>query len=250
LEAKSRSMNKLQLPDVTLVMMDTTCPELAKLAVEDSLRGIEFGDVIIFSDTDLKVSGSQWVEAAPWQSHEDYNKFFWYQVPKYLNTTHAIFIQWDSWVINTLCWTNEFLKYDYVGAPWWYEDNWNVGNGCGLRSTRLMQFLEKRRASFPCFLTEEDHLICRMYRPQLEHHGFKWPSSSLAAQFAFECTRPAPNSQHFMFHDSLNFPLVLQGDRLETRVRLMHENPYLQKGKKLSQYKAGRLPLIMPALAS
>ena len=145
-------MLKLSLPDVSLVMMDTTCPELAKLAVEDSLRGIEFGSVIIFSNTDLKVKEAQWVEVAPWLSHEDYNKFFWYQVPKYLSTSHAIFIQWDSWIVNTLCWTDEFLQYDYVGAPWWYEDGWNVGNGCGLRSTRLMQFLEKRRATFPCFL--------------------------------------------------------------------------------------------------
>jgi hypothetical protein len=248
-EAAESSMKKLELPSVSLVMMDTTCPELAKLAVEDSLRGIEFGDVIIFSDTDLKVGGARWVEVAPWLEHEDYNKFFWYRVPKYLTTDFAIFIQWDSWIINTLCWTNEFLKYDYVGAPWWYEDNWNVGNGCGLRSTRLMQFLEKRRGTFPLFLKEEDHLICRMYRAQLESHGFKWAPNHLATQFAFECTRPAPDSQHLMFHDSLNFPLVLQGDRLEIRVRLMNENPYLQKGEKLELYRKGRQPLIMPWLA-
>ncbi len=143
-------MNKLQLPDITLCMMDTTCPELARLAVEDSLRGIDFGSVIIFSNTDLKIRGTQWVEVAPWLTHEDYNKFFWYQVPKYLNTSHAIFIQWDSWIINILCWTNEFLKYDYIGAPWWYEDNWNVGNGCGLRSTRLMNSTEQPTAFASC----------------------------------------------------------------------------------------------------
>ena len=89
-----------------------------------------------------------------------------------------------------------------------------------------------------------------MYRPQLEFHGFKWPPNRLATQFAFECTRPAPDSQHFMFHDSLNFPLVLHGDRLETRVRLMQENQYLQKGKKLELYRKGRQPLIMPMLVS
>jgi hypothetical protein len=242
-------MTKLKLPDVTLVMMDTTCPELATLAVEDSLRGIDFGDAIIFSNVELPVDGPRWVYVDPWLSHEDYVKFFWYKVPFHLTTEWAIFIQWDAWIVNTLQWTDEFLKYDYVGAPWWYKDGWNVGNGSGLRSIRLMKFLEKRRATFPPFLAEEDHLICRMYRPQLEFHGFKWPPNHLAAQFAFECTRPAPDSQHFMFHDSLNFPLVLQGDRLETRVRLMHENPYLKKGKKLELYKKGRAPLIMPWLA-
>ncbi len=243
-------MSKLQLPDVSLVMMDTTCPELSQLAIEDSIRGIDFGEIVIFSNVDLKVKGSRWVKVEPWTDHLEYNSYFWYEVPKHLSTSHAIFIQWDSWIVNTLCWTDEFLKYDYIGAPWWYEDGYNVGNGCGMRSLRLMRYLADRKRAYPLIMKEEDHLLSRVYRPILEKQGYHWAPCSLATQFAFECTRPAPDSQHFMFHDSLNFPLVLQGDRLETRVRLMHENPYLRSGKKLSQYKAGRVPLILPMLAS
>lgn len=241
-------MSKLALPDVSLVMMDTTCPELAMLAIQDSVRGIDFGDVVIFSNTDISTKGQQWIEAKPWATHLEYNDYFWYEVPKHLRTSHAIFIQWDSWIVNTLQWTDEYLKYDYIGAPWWYEDGYNVGNGCGMRSLRLMRYLADRKNTYPLILKEEDHLLSRVYRMPLEKYGFRWSPCPLATKFAFECTRPAPDSQHFMFHDSLNFPLVLQGDRLEMRVRLMHANPYLQRSKKLSLYKQGREPLIMPML--
>lgn len=241
-------MSKLSLPDVSLVMMDCTCPELAQLAVEDSIRGIDFGEIVIFSNVEIPISGTRWVKIEPWPTHLEYNNYFWYKVPDYLHTKHAIFIQWDSWIVNTLCWTDEFLKYDYIGAPWWYDDGFNVGNGCGLRSLRLMRHLEQRRNTYPLIMKEEDHLLSRVYRMSLEKQGYHWAPCPLASQFAFECTRPSPDSQHFMFHDSLNFPLVLQGDRLSIRVELMHKNPYLQRGKKLELYKKGREPLIMPML--
>jgi len=243
-------MSKLSLPNITLVMMDTTCPELAKLAVEDSLGVADFGDVVVFSDKTW-MDGPRFIKAQPWRSPDEYNHYFWYEVPKYLTTEWAIFIQWDSWLLDASQWADEFLQYDYIGAPWWYFDHLNVGNGCGLRSTRLMRFLANRKNTFPLTIREEDHLLSRIYRPQLEAHGFKWAPNHLASQFSFECTRPAPDSKHFMFHGSFNFPFVLNGDRLEIRLRLAKENAYLQSGDKLYELlEAKRLPFIMPVLAS
>jgi hypothetical protein len=72
----------------------------------------------------------------------------------------------------------------------------------------------------------------------------------LASRFMFECTRPSPNSCHFMFHDSFNFPFVLDRDRLAERLRLMLENAYLQRGNKIAEIRAGRMPLILPRLAA
>jgi hypothetical protein len=51
---------KLRLPDVTLVMIDTQCHELARLAMEDSLRDVEFGDAVIFSDEPRGPVGSKY----------------------------------------------------------------------------------------------------------------------------------------------------------------------------------------------
>ena len=57
---------KLRLPDVTLVMIDTQCHELARLAMEDLLRDIDFGDAVIFSDEPIEVAGARWIKVPKW----------------------------------------------------------------------------------------------------------------------------------------------------------------------------------------
>jgi hypothetical protein len=54
-----------------------------------------------------------------------------------------------------------------------------------------------------------------------------------------------------MFHDSFNFPFVLEGDRLAQRVTLMWNNAYLQKsGLKIAEFRVGRKPLILARLVA
>ena len=237
---------KLRLPDVTLVMIDTQCHELARLAMEDSLRNIEFGDAVIFSDEPIEVAGARWVKVPKWPNIGECSHFMWYELPDHIETKWAINIQWDSWIVDVGCWTDEFLQYDYVGAPWWYDDNLNVGNGCALRSRSLMRFLQTNKEQFPLSVSQEDHLIGRIYRPALEKSGFRWAPETLASQFSLECARPSEDSRHFMFHDSFNFPFALEGERLAERVRLMRANPSI--AHKVAELDAGRQPMIIPRL--
>jgi len=240
---------RLELPDVTLVMMDGTCPELARLAVQDCVDVASFGDAVIFSDTPIAVDGVRCVEVPKWRSLKDVVRFEWLDLPFRIDTPHLLFCQWDGWIVDPEMWSDEFLQYDYVGAPWWYDDGLNVGNGCGLRSIKLMRFLAKHQDRFPVPSNEDDGL-CRGYRPALEREGFRWAPEQLASRFAFECTRPSPRSRHFMFHDSFNFPFVLTPDRLADRLRLMLENPYILAGRKIAELRAGRRPLILERLAA
>lgn len=237
----------LRLPDVTLVMIDTQCHELARLAMEDSLRDIEFGDAVIFSDEPIEVAGARWIKVPKWPNIAECSDFMWYELPDHIETKWAINIQWDSWISDPDCWTDEFLQYDYVGAPWWYDDNLNVGNGCALRSRSLMRFLQENKERFPLSISQEDHLIGRVYRGALEEAGFKWPPETLASRFSLECTRPSNDSRHFMFHDSFNFPSVLKGERLAERMRLMRENPNISR--KVAELDQGRRPIVIPRLA-
>ena len=239
---------KLHLPDVTLVLIDVQCHELARLALQDSLQDIAFGDITVFSDVDLCVPGTRWVKVPKWPSIAECCKYLWYELPNHLFTGWMLLIHWDGWITDPACWSDEFLKYDYVGAPWWYADGYNVGNGNALRSLRLMRFLQQHKDYFPLSTYKEDDLISRSYRPMLETCGFKWPPETLASTFSFECTRPSWSSRHFMFHDSFNFPLVLDGERLAERVRLMRDNPRIKH--KMAELDAGRRPLILPRLAA
>jgi len=239
---------KLYLPDVTLVMIDGTCPELAALSLRDSMAQVDCAAALACSPQDLGVPGTQWIHVPSWNDRLSASAFIWYELPHLVRTGWMLLTSWDAWVIDRTLWSEEFLRYDYVGAPWWYEDGLNVGHGL-LRSRRLLQFLTDNKETFP-LAHPEDTLLSRGYRPALEQHGFRWAPEPLAARFMFECTRPSPHSRHFMFHDSFNFPLVLSGERLAERVRLMRENPYLRRGNKIAELDGGRRPLILPRLAA
>ena len=134
---------------------------------------------------------------------------------------------------NPECWTDEFLKYDYIGAPWWYAEN-NVGNGgFSLRSANLIKFLQDHKDEYPVTTNADDDLLCRSYRPRLEQEGFKWAPEELAHQFAFERVRKAPKS--FGFHGTFNWPLVLNDDQMMERLMILQKDPYAKKTGMLSE---------------
>ena len=231
-------MSKLQLPDVTLVMIETREHTLARMAIEDCLDKVDFGDVAIVTDrplefTSLSVSHGvrplfQLVE--DWPDKLGWAQSAWFGVPAMLRTSHALFIQWDSWVWDISMWDPEFLNYDFIGAPWWYKDGKNVGNsGFSLISTRLKRFIYNHRDAFPCTSPAEDDLLCRTYRPSLEQRGFNWAPEKIAHRFAFECCRPNPTSRHFGFHAMFNWPEVLPLDRLCERVKIAMQSDYITK---------------------
>jgi hypothetical protein len=106
-----------------------------------------------------------------------------------------LIVQHDGYILNPDLWTDEFLEYDYIGAPW--EDG-TVGNGgFSLRSQRLMETV----ASMTWRLHHEDCLICGPLRGPLEDAGFKFAPTDVAARFSFE--RYAAGYQRtFGFHSA------------------------------------------------
>src|SRR3984885_4608979 len=237
----------LLLPGVTLVIRDVLCHALARQALLDSLALVRPERTMVFSDKDFNIPTVEWVKVPVWGSLFEHCEFFWNKFPAYIRTPLFLSIEWDGWILDAEQWDDDFLNYDMVGAPWWY-DNLNVGNGIGLRSKRLMDFLLKHRDVFPV-KAKEDEVLGRIYRPILEQHGFKWPTEQVASRFSFECTRLSVDSKHFMFHDSFNFPAGLSGYRLEERICLMKANPYLQKGNKIKELGQSRKAMILDRLA-
>jgi hypothetical protein len=222
----------LKLPDVTLVLVETRQHELAQLALEDCERSCEFGDVVVFTDrpSQFMRSDRRVVTVPDWPNKMGWSRCFWYDVPLHMRTSHALCIQWDSWVADPSMWTDEFLTYDYIGAPWWYKDGLNVGNGgfC-LRSTKLMRYIRKHRAQFPCITDLDDDLYCRQYRPTLQEAGFEWAPEDLAIKFSFECVQSAERHAHFGFHAAYNFDYGCGFDRerILQRARLMVGSHYM-----------------------
>lgn len=222
----------LKLPDVTLVLIETREHDLAELALKDCEAKVEFGDVVVLTDRPSQfLRADRRVIAVPdWPEKIGWSRCFWYDLPLHVRTSHALCIQWDSWVVHTDMWREDYLQYDYVGAPWWYTDGMNVGNGgfC-LRSSKLMRYVRANRDRFPCVVDLDDDLYCRKYRQGLQAAGFEWAPEPIAYAFAFEVVRHDPTSRHFGFHACYNFGFGCEGDeeRLLARARLMAQSPYI-----------------------
>ena len=240
---------KRLLPDVTLVCIDTVCHELAALAVKDCLNKARFGSVHIHTNDNsafVRHLGCDTAEEADEEiqfhksavsSLQEVMDYLWYNVPQHIETSHALIVQWDSGIVDPSMWSNEFLQYDYIGAPWgWHGDVYEVGNGgFSLRSARLMRFLNKHHAVFP-MLNPEDDTLCRRYRANLEEAGFYFAPVSSATRFSFE--RTGYNSgKHFGYHGVFNWPLVLSEADWLRRSELLLQNEYTKQDKHLGELR-------------
>ena len=221
---------KADLSKVTLVCIDTVCHDLTIMAIDDCMSKATFGDVKVFSNKNI------WHDTViidEFANLTEAGNFTVNEVPKHIKTDFVLFIHWDSWIIDSGMWKPEFLAYDYIGAPWWYKDNFNVGNsGFCIRSKELIDFLARNKEEFPLKMPE-DHVLCRQYQKQMPQ--FRWASTKIAQEFSFERVRPAIDSRHFGFHGIFNWPFVLAPDQLAKRMQLARQNQYLKDSGMLIQ---------------
>src|SRR5574340_709517 len=116
------------LPDVTLVVIDGVAFDLSVLALRDTLGQIQPAEVLVWAADIHKASADLviYAEQVPIKIFpiEDFgwSQVLWGIAPAYVQTSHLLTIQWDGWVLDGAKWQEEFLKYDYIGAPWpWHK---------------------------------------------------------------------------------------------------------------------------------
>jgi hypothetical protein len=100
---------KLHLPDVTLVAVDSVCHELIARAIGDCLDAVQFGAVHIHTDDPapfarLGIDGV-FSTVAPFTSLDAVMAHLWYEVPRPIETSHALIIQWDSGIVSPAQWS-------------------------------------------------------------------------------------------------------------------------------------------------
>lgn len=174
----------LSLPNVTLILLSNRDFEGAKKAIDKSCEGINFGGVKLIWDE--KIRGI-----------DSWNEKVIYDLPKYIDTTHALLIHQDGYVINPEIWNLEWLELDYIGAPWPLpKDDFSyktptgrlirVGNSVSLRSRKLMELVATRPMEFHYGNNNEDGQICVWERDWLEEQGCKFAPLEVAKYFSKE----------------------------------------------------------------
>lgn len=234
----SLGAHTLTLPDVTLCAVFTVAHELTLRAVEDCTRQARFGAVKLFTDRPLRTvwdtdADCEIFSAGPFANLAEAGRFTTYELPKHITTSHALFIHHDSWIVDPAMWTGKFLHYDYIGAPWeWEQEGHRVGNsGFSLRSKRLMDFLADHPDQFPIGMPE-DLTLCTKYRRRLPQ--FRWAPEALAHQFSVERSRATRSS--FGFHGLFRVPDFLTNDEIEERYR--DAPPYITESSHWHEMKA------------
>lgn len=174
----------IKLPDVTLICLTNKDFDAHKRAIDKSCEKIEFGAVKII-----------WDEKCT--NIDEWNKKIIKDLWKYVDTTHALLIHADGYVLNPELWNPHWLNYDYIGAPWPLpKDNYSyrdekgdlqrVGNSVSLRSRNLMQLASLRPWKTYFGNTNEDGFICCHNRKWLESQGMKFAPLEVACLFSKE----------------------------------------------------------------
>ena len=214
---------------LTVVAIDGgAAHELTRMAVEHTLRVIKPAQVLILTDDPKKIATSQDVDYRQFagKSVIAYQRALWYEVPRWLRADHFLLIQWDGHPTNADAWTNEFLEYDYIGAPWpQHGPEVRVGNGgFSLRSARLARYLAENPDRYPLWCPEDD-AICRRYRMALMDEGFRWAPEDLAYRFSVESPGRDLALKPFGFHSPVNWAWALSRKERERRFRAA--SPYV-----------------------
>lgn len=174
-----------ELANTTLIGVD--CVDIARLlhAATICQRALRFGAVRMLSSLD---TGHPWVVPIEHiSSIEAYSAWMIKQLDLYVATPFALVIQYDGFVLNPDAWRDAYLAYDYIGAPWWHEEQSIVGNGgFSLRSKRLLTLLRQDETiSVPADVAE-DWYICVVLRSYLEAQGMRFAPVELAEEFSLE----------------------------------------------------------------
>src|SRR3989338_4843291 len=192
---------KRKLKDVTLIGIDCVDLDRLALAIDICQQDFEFAEVRML--TSLPAKGQRnVVQIKAINSLEDYSRFIITELDDYLETTYVLLVQHDGFILNPAAWTDDFLNYDYIGAPWLVVDwsvedfgfppdllgKWVVVNGgFSLRSKKFTSTCA-RLAKDGVFKEyhPEDVVLCVKNRKILEDHRIKFAPVELAKQFSFE----------------------------------------------------------------
>ena len=193
---------KIRLPNINLLAASSVKVDLVQDALKISSYEIDFASVKLLSSSKPKIKFSE-IEYIhiPEMNLDGYCKLIIEDLYKYFDTTHCLIIQDDGFIVNSDQWNNDFLNFDYIGAPWTKtvspKKNLNiellnnrVGNGgFSLRSKKFASvckdlnfFNLKDKFS----INNEDIIICHYLYDYMIKKDIKFAPIKLASNFSME----------------------------------------------------------------
>jgi hypothetical protein len=175
---------------ITLAALSTDKAISTLQAMNICIKKFPFFDKkILFSNYDGSENDIE-IKKVNVSSYVDYNKFMVEDLNFLIETDFVLIVQDDGYVINGNLWEDDFLNYDYIGAPW----PWHFCCGNGGFSLRSKKFLEvsstlkyeKEHDEYDC--CPEDSFLCldKYKRNYMVNNGIKFADVQTALKFSFE----------------------------------------------------------------
>jgi len=193
---------KIKLNDVTLLAASSVKIDLVQDALKISSYNIDFASIKLLYSTEPKIKFPE-IEYIhiPKMDLDGYCKFLVEDLHKYFDTTHCLLVQDDSFIVNSNEWKDDFLNFDYIGAPWTEmvepKKNLNiklinnrVGNGgFSLRSKKfalVCKELDFDDLKFKFSINNEDIIICHYLYDFMKKKDIKFAPIEIASNFSME----------------------------------------------------------------
>lgn len=193
----------MNLSNVTLVCFGSRDQYSACIkAIEYSTKKINFGYIYLFTDIPLQIQNDKILNIVipSFPSVEEWGKFVVFDLHQYIKTKFICLIHEDGFIVNPDQWRNDFLNYDYIGAPWPISSDGvsyispqgkviRVGNSVSLRSKKILELPSKLKLNWDSAHVSkyhEDGFLCVQNHEILIENGITFAPFELACQFARE----------------------------------------------------------------
>ena len=192
--------------NIVLVAFGSTKIQETIKAIQHCQRLVKFYDTIYLTDSIINEENIRHIPTRNIPSIKDYQKFIVNESAKIILSSipdsfsgHFLCINWDGFIVNVDAWSDEFLEYDYIGAPWpWFGNI--VGNGGFCLKSK--KFLEVQQQICHNYIINhnEDVELCIVLRNKFQEFGCKYATKELGYKFSTEVGDIIKNKS-FGFHD-------------------------------------------------
>ena len=178
------------LKNIDLVSVNCVNPEESIKALLYSCKEIYFGNMFLISHRlpEKLPTNISFIQTTP-HTHDTMNNFMLKEVPKYLKNEYTLFIHDDGFIINPNLWDDDFLFYDYIGAPWHPSTGLKnrVGNGGFVLKSKKFTDLQ---LNLPDTNDHDDGYVTNKYYDYFINNGCKYAPIEVAMKFSLESKIP------------------------------------------------------------
>ena len=183
------------MKDITLAIIDTVNPDFASKILDYNYNIFNAKSAKIFTNLNKLTHLNHEAVHVDLNNIADYKTFCINKLHSYIDTDYVLVLQTDGIIINPHLWSDSFLDWDYIGAPWpfWgpgpFLPHMNrVGNG-GF-SLRSKKFLDLTSHFNNISNENEDHFLCRTSYHAVVGSGLRFADLKTACSFALEHNNP------------------------------------------------------------